>query len=206
MRKLVLASLVALLVPTASFAQFQVGARLGFAPVGGDEAKGSPMSDGIKSQIPIQLDAMYRVNKDLAAGMYFSYGIGQLASDFCTDGASCSANVIRVGVQGTYAFNDVKAPLVPWVGAGIGWERLGLSAEAGGQKIEGNDTGVELNLQVGGDYKVNDQFSVGPYLMVSFGQYTSAEIKTPAGTVSGSISDTAMHEWFGFGVRGKFDL
>ena len=59
-------------------------------------------------------------------------------------------------------------------------------------------SGLELNLQVGGDFKVNPQFAVGPYAQLSIGQYSSQE--------GSSIPDKGMHEWIGFGVRGKFDL
>jgi Outer membrane protein beta-barrel domain len=208
MRKLLmLGSLMALLVPTASHAQFQVGARLGFAPVMGNEAKDAPMSDGIKSQIPIQIEGAYKLTRDAAVGAYVSYGLGQLSSDFCPSGATCSSSDVRVGLQALYTFNQVKAPLVPWAGIGLGYELANFKAEAGGVKVEGSDGGYELNLQLGGDYSVNEKFAVGPYVMLSVGQYQSAEVKVNGATIaSGSIDEKATHEWFGFGVRGKFDL
>lgn len=202
-------ALVALLVPTASHAQVDLGLRIGFAPAMGDAMKDAPMSDGVKSQVPIQLDGMYRINRDFAAGLYFSYGFAQLGSNVCPSGVSCSANDMRVGVQGTYTLSQTQFALVPWVGAGLGWERGYAKAEAGGASEEVTYTGYELNLQVGGDYKVSDQFVVGPYLMVSFAQYGNFDDKQnfPGGvSTSGSITDKAMHEWFGFGIRGKFSL
>jgi len=203
MRKLLmLGSLMALLVPTASHAQFSLGLRLGFAPAAGDSMKDSPMKDEVSSQIPIQLDAMYKITPDISAGLYFSYGIVQLSSDVkdaCDAfGASCSANTFRVGAQGAYAFNKVSPQFVPWVGLGLGYEAFTAKTAFTGVAVSTTTTGLEANLQVGGDYKVNPKFVVGPYLQVSFGQYTSQE--------SSSISDKAMHEWLGFGVRGKFDL
>ncbi len=199
MRKFfVLGSLIALLVPTASHAQFQVGARLGYAPAMGDAVKDGAMSDGVKSQIPLQLDAGYKLNKDVTVGLYFAYGIGQLASDVCPSGASCSASDIRVGAQALYTFNEVKAALVPWAGVGLGYEQ-------GSAKIEDFKTtfsGYELNLQAGGDYKVNEQFSVGPYVQLAVAQYGKAKVDG----VSGDITDKALHQWLGFGVAGKFNL
>ncbi|HEX9398878.1 MAG TPA: outer membrane beta-barrel protein [Anaeromyxobacter sp.] len=207
MRKLfMLGSLIALLVPTASHAQFQVGARLGFAPAMGDAEKDAAMSDGVKSQIPLQLDGFYKVNKDLAVGLYFAYGIAQLNSDLCVDGVTCSANDIRVGVQGTYTFNEVKAPLVPWAGIGVGYERGSFKQEFAGLSQTTTLTGYDLSLQAGGDYKVNDKFSVGPYLQISIAQYGHGETKGDLGDASGSITDKALHQWLGFGVAGKFNL
>jgi hypothetical protein len=205
-RLLLISALAALLVPTASHAQIDLGLRIGFAPAMGDAAKDSPMSDGIKSQIPIQLDGLYRFNKDVAAGAYFSYGLGQ-AGSACTDGGvTCTTSVIRVGLQGTYTLNQVQFALIPWVGAGLGWERGAIKQEQGGLSQDTTFTGYELNLQVGGDYKVNDQFVVGPYLMLNFAQYGNFDSSGALGSSSGSIDNKAMHEWFGFGVRGKFSL
>jgi hypothetical protein len=200
MRKLLMASLVALLVPTASSAQISLGLRLGFAPAMGDSAKDLKMSDGVKSQIPVQLDALYKVTKDIAVGGYFSYGIGQLGNDACdVSGVDCSASVMRFGVQGLYTFNQLQAPLIPWAGLGFGYEMA--DGEIGDTDVSAS--GFEfVNLQVGGDYKVNDQFSVGPYLQFSVAQYSKAD----TGAGSEDIEDKGIHEWFGFGLRGKFDL
>jgi hypothetical protein len=194
MRKLLV--LAALLLPTVSFAQFEIGARLGFAPAMGDAQKDFAMSDSVKSQIPLQLDASYKLTKDVAVGGYFSYGIGQAE---CAEGVDCSANVMRFGVQGLYTFNQVKAPLTPWAGVGFGYEIA--SGERDGVDI--GSSGFEfLNLQAGGDYKVNEKFAVGPYLQFSVAQYSKAEFNGN----SQDIEEKALHQWLGFGVRGKFDL
>jgi hypothetical protein len=212
MRKLlVLGSLVALLVPAASHASpFSLGLRLGFAPAMGDAAKDTKLSDGVKSQIPIQLDATYSVLPDLAVGGYFAYGLGQVNSDICQPGADCSASSMRLGLQALYTFNQVKAPMVPWVGAGFGYEWASMKQEAGSAKFEQKANGFEfLNLQVGGDYKVNEKFAIGPYAQFSIAQYSNQKVTNsvdPTENLDGSIPNKGIHEWFGFGVRGKFDL
>jgi outer membrane protein W len=204
MRKLfMLAVAAALVLPTASRAQFTLGARLGFAPAMGDAAKNQPMSDGVKSQVPIQLDGLYRFTPEFAAGVYFSYGFAQLASavkDGCdASGVSCSASVTRLGLEGTYSLTTVSPTFVPWFGAGIGYEWLTQKASFGGVSASADATGFEfLNLQLGGDYKVSNQFYVGPYLLLSIGQYSEV--------AGNSITDKGIHEWLSFGVRGKFDL
>jgi outer membrane protein W len=203
MRKLLMLSLIALLVPMTSQAQVTLGLRVGYAPAMGDAAKDAPLKDVVSSQIPIQLDALYRITPDIGAGLYFSYGIAQLNSDvkdFCdASGVSCSASNMRLGVQGRYTFNSLKAPMVPWAGVGFGYEWSTIKGSAGGVSADATTTGFEfLNLQVGGDYKVNDQFAIGPYVQFSIGQYSAVEGE--------DITDKGMHEWLGFGIAGKFDL
>ncbi|BDG02702.1 outer membrane beta-barrel protein [Anaeromyxobacter oryzae] len=200
MRKLAIltVALAALAVPSLSHAQVSLGLRLGFAPVGGDAMKDLKMSDGIKSQIPIQLDAIYNLNKNVGLGGYFSYGLGQTASDACGTGVSCSASVMRLGVQGTYTL-DPMGQATPWAGVGIGYEWAKVSGGGETLTLKGFEF---LNLQVGADFAVAPQLAVGPYLGMSVGQYSDAEI---SGT-SASIPDKSTHEWFQVGVRGKFDL
>jgi hypothetical protein len=212
MRKLLM--LAALLVPMASQAQVQLGLRVGYAPAMGEAEKDFKMSDGLKSQIPLQLDALYKVTKDIGVGAYFAYGFGQVdITDVCEDGVDCSGNVMRFGVQGHYTFNQLKSPLVPWAGLGFGYEIGKAKAEQGSQSIEVTYSGFEfLNLQVGGDYRVNEKFAVGPYLQFSLAQYSKFDFKDNTdlqefgGDEDGDVEEKSMHEWFGFGIRGTFDL
>jgi hypothetical protein len=210
-RLLLISTLAALLVPTASHAQFQLGLRLGYAPAMGDamQVKGateaSKMSDGVKSQVPVQIDANYKFAKDMAAGLYFSYGFGQVGTQIKNDvnPATVSASAIRVGAQGNYTFSSVAAPLVPWAGVFLGYEQAKLSLGSG---ASGDLTlsGYELGLQLGGDYKVTPQFAVGPFIGFSLGQYTSLSFSGDFG--SAPEFDKKMHEWFTIGIRGMFDL
>jgi hypothetical protein len=199
MRKLLMigAVMAAVLLPTASSAQFSLGARLGYGFGMGDVGGTLAMDEWVKSQVPVQLDAMYRVTPNVGLGAYLSYGFGQ-TGDVCDfAGADCSARVTRLGVQATYSFAGQQ--FLPWIGAGIGYEWNTIDDGTD----EATFTGWEfLNLQAGGDYKVNEQLSVGPYAMFSIAQYGDGEI----GGFSAPISDKKMHEWLSFGVRGKFDL
>lgn len=207
MRKLALIALAAVAVPTVSFAQLQVGARLGYAIAGGDAAKDQKMSDGVKSQVPIQVDAAWRFTKELAVGAYFSYGFAQLASQACPSGADCSASEIRLGVQGFFTFADLDSFVIPWIGLGTGWERGHYEVTRLGSTGKLTYTGWEyLNLQVGGDMKASPLFSFGPYFLFSVGQFDKAKFEGPFGNSDGSIPNKANHQWFQFGVRGKFDL
>jgi hypothetical protein len=210
-RLLLIGSLVALLVPTASHAQLQLGLRVGYAPAMGEamQAKGDPsatkMSDSFKSQVPVQIDANYKFTKDVAAGLYFSYGFGQVGSQMKNDvsPATLSASAIRVGAQGNYTFSSVASPLVPWAGVFAGYEQAKLSL-GGGASGDFTLSGFELGLQLGGDYKVSPQFGVGPFVGFSVGQFTSLSASGDAGTAP--EFDKKMHEWFTIGIRGVYDL
>lgn len=219
MRKVfMLAALVAAVVlPTASQAQFTLGLRLGYAPSMGDAYEvagtGAEMSDGVEAQIPIQVDVGYKLTPALTLGAYFSYGFGVLGgslSDTCDEfDLDCSAQSVRLGVQALYAFNSVSPKWVPWAGAGFGYEWAGYTAEGMGLKEEESLSGFEfLNLQGGVDFKVTEKFGIGPYAMYSIAQYSSGTYKftgDPDVEVF-DFADETMHQWLHFGVRGHFDL
>jgi hypothetical protein len=216
MRKLViLGSLLALLVPAASQAQVSLGVRLGFAPAMGDAFKDSfdgttyAMSDAIKSQVPLQVELGFPVSPAVSLGGYFSYGIGQVGGDIKDEceyyDLDCSARSVRLGVQALFALGNPGSGLAPWAGAGIGYEWAGFEQKGYGDSFELKTSGPELNLQLGGDYRVNPNFSVGPYVMLSIGRYSNVEVESTFG--SGEVpADETLHEWLGFGIRGKFDL
>jgi hypothetical protein len=214
MRKLLFAALVALLVPTASHAQFQLGLRVGYSPAMGDafKDKGSTqatkMSDSFSSTIPIQLDASYKLTKDIAAGVYFSYGFGSVGGDLknnmCTNGISCTASTMAVGAQGIYTFNQVGGPFLPWAGLNVGWEQGKLDVSGNGFSGGASLSGFQVGLQVGGDYRVNPMFSFGPYIGYSIGQYSS--FSATGDLAPAPQFDTTMHSWFNVGLAGKFDL
>jgi outer membrane protein W len=216
---LLLATAVALAVPHASGAQVTLGARLGFAIPMGDAfedpitGENNALSDGLDSSIPLQLDASYRVTPDLAVGAYVSYGFGQVSDEFigtgiCDQpGVDCSARVLRLGVQGSYALNRLGGRFVPWVGAGIGYEWASVEAEAPGAKATFDFSGLELvNLQAGGDYEVNERFALGPFVQLAVGRYSNGESDLPGeGTVDIPMDET-FHEWVTVGIRGRCDL
>ena len=208
MRKLIVlgAVLAAIVVPAASQAQdaskWILAFRLGYAPAMGDAMSGQQMKDAIPSQVPLQLDVLYKFTPEFAAGAYLSYGFGQLSSaesDACNAaGVDCSMSTLRLGVEGTYTFITANQ-FVPWLGLGFGYEGVTEKVALGGASASQNTDGWEfLNLQVGGDYKVNPKFAIGPYVMLQVGQYSSIE--------GNSISNKGTHEWLNVGVRGKFDL
>jgi len=204
MRKLFMlgAVLAAVALPTASHAQskFGLGLRLGYGVAMGDADASLSMSDYVSSQIPIQVDAMFKLSPDFELGAYLSYGfafVGGATKDTCDAfGADCSASTTRFGLQLAYSFTKASPGMIPWIGAGIGYEWTTFSVSGGGSTDVG---GWEfLNLQGGINWKLSPTFAMGPYAMYSMGQYSSIE--------GGDITSQKTHEWFSFGVQGKFDL
>lgn len=245
MRKtLTLVATLAVALPTAAHAQLSLGFRLGYAPAMGDAYKfkstgdptvdGTPakMSDGVSSQIPLQVEAAYRITPQLALGAYASYGFGDggpsfasaaAGQDFCSAGGGgvsidCSSSIYRLGVQGTFAFTMVSPTFVPWAGVGFGWEWSRAKADISGGGIGGafeeNLDGFELTMQGGGEWKIGRVFALGPFLQYSIGRYSGGELKMSGFGALGpdqsakfsDFADTALHEWLTVGVRGRFEL
>jgi outer membrane protein W len=209
MRKLLMlvAAFAVLAVPLASNAQVSLGLRLGYGVPMGEAQKNADLSDGVKGQIPFQLDAMYHLTPNVSAGAYFSYGFAQVGGDLdaiCDqDGVDCSARALRLGVQGVYNFKP-GAKLDPWVGLGIGYEWAKLNAELGDQEASMTFSGFEFaTLQAGANYLVTSQFSVGPFISLGMGRYS--DLSTD-GAFEATIEEKSIHEWLQFGFRGQFDL
>jgi hypothetical protein len=196
-----LAFILALFVvaPAAAQAQWNIGARLGYALPMGDGDGSAKMSDIATGQVTPQLDVDYVTNQ-LSVGGYFSYGFGDVAGatkDLCTlTGTSCSTNSLRIGAQLAWRFDPQPPGGVagPWFGVGLGYESLTVSG-ANDLTISGTEF---LILQGGHDWPVSPNAALGVYASFSLGQYSDIS----GSGMSGTIADKKMHEWFTFGVRG----
>ena len=181
---------------------FDLGLRLSYALPMGTVDGNDKLGDGVSSLIPLQVDALYRMNGQYAIGGYASYGFSFIKDSFCGYGASCSGSVLRVGVEGILRL-AVPGRFIPWVGAGIGYEWLKIKSSSGVSARTVTLSGFELiTLQGGGELLTSSDLSVGPFVSLSFGQYRSS---TANGYDSG-LSDRGFHEWFQIGIRGLFSL
>lgn len=190
----------------------EIGVRTGYAIPFGNEAgysttsiSGQPMGDVFEGQIPIWLDAGYRVLPRLYVGAFGQYGPG-LSNNSKTGcgqhGLSCSYNDVMLGIDAHYHFAP-GATFDPWAGVGFGYEWANLNAAISGTPIGGQYRGWQfVNVQLGGDFKVVRGFGLGPFAMFSLGQFDTV------GGDAGSVSVTAqeLHEWLTFGVRGVYDF
>ncbi len=204
MRKLLRAApLAAALLPAAAAAGPSLGLRLGYDVSSGSGSRGAPMSDVAHSDVPVQLDALWIFGPHFSAGAYYAFGFGQLSkdvSDRCAaDGVSCSVWTMRVGIRGEYAFPELSQRLAPWLGLGSGWEWAHESISGRGESASQTVSGWEtLSLEGGADVKLAPKLWLGPYLVMRVGQY---------GRLDGySVVNKAWHQWYGFGIRGKWDF
>jgi len=198
---------------------FALGLRAGYSiPLGhaeGSEYGERPkMSEVFKGAIPLQVEAGYFFNSNVYLGAYFQYAPVLIADD-CGSDVSCSANQMRFGINASYHFRAGEK-FMPWMGLGIGYEMLNVkasSSEAGVETTLGTSArGIEFAaLQAGADYRINDTFSIGPYVSLAAGVYqtstSSLEIKNAPiiGDVSESNSESidnkTVHAWLSGGVR-----
>ena len=201
--------------------KFAIGLRLGYAlPMGssvgvGSGATAQEMTDVVSGQFPIWLDLGYMVTPNVMLGVYGQYGFTSLAGQIKTEcdqasalGVSCSASDIRLGGQVQYHFSPSEK-IDPWLGLGVGYEWMTISASGAGQDLSTTISGVEFaNLQGGVDFKVMPNFGIGPFISLPLGQYGSVS-NSGSGAASnpgGDISNKAIHEWLTFGARGAFTL
>jgi hypothetical protein len=97
----------------------------------------------------------------------------------------------------------------PWGGVGVGYAVLSstytLSVADGGATVRATVNGFEfLNLQLGVDYKPTPSLGLGPFVLLSMGQFSNCS--DGARPVNCSITNQTLHEWFTIGVRGAYDI
>jgi len=179
-----------------------LGARLSLAlPLGttaGTVGGGSdPQSETVTFAFPLWLEAGYRFARHYFIGGYGVFGLATVPNTCPT--AICYD--LRFGIDAQYHGRGVKTD--PWVGVGFGYEFL----HAGTQNTTMAFRGWELfNLQGGIDWHAAKAFDLGPFMAVSFGEYTSVREISGGVDTSSSISNKALHEWVELGIRGEYDL
>ncbi len=202
MRTLLVALLLAA-VPAAASAGPALGLRLGYESARGDAAKGTPMSDVARSDVPLQLDATWRFGSSLSIGAYYAFGFAQISSSVAHEcdalHASCSAYTMRTGVEVQWAFTDVASWWAPWIGTGLGYQWAYDDVSIAGKSSRQNVSGWELlNLEGGADAKVAPKLWLGPYVSLRYSQYSNLE--------GYGIANKAFHTWLGIGVRATWDF
>jgi outer membrane protein W len=181
----------------------QIGLRVGYALVAGKASSDSDsLSNSISGQIPIGLDAGYLVLPHLLVGLYGQYGVALVKKCDPDPGASCSGHDLRFGVQGQYHFSPNEST-DPWLGLGVGYESLVVTESRPNVTHPITWNGWELvNLQGGADFKVSDRMTLGPFLSVSFDQFSTVK----ADNLSFDLEQKALHEWIILGAKGSFGL
>jgi hypothetical protein len=203
MRKVLLAAVLGGVLPAAAAASPTLALRLGYEGSSGSATKGTSISEVAAAEYPLQLDASWRFGPHFSMGVYYGFAIGRLSraiADRCDAlGASCSMWSMRAGIRGEYTFAETSRRLVPWIGAGSGWEwvreRVSHPTDSSSQTVSGWEM---LSLEGGADLKLAPKLWAGPYLGYRFGEY---------GRLNGSsIANQAFHSWLGVGLRGRWDF
>jgi outer membrane protein W len=198
--------------PSTEHPGLDLGIRTGYSiPFGKmTGADGDDVSQGISGAVPLVVEAMFRANPQFSVGLLFQYAFAQTKSGGATgcgtNGVDCSSSDIHLAIQGMF-HPTVSGSFAPWLGLGTGYEWFGIDASSGGTSASAGISGFEfLILQAGGDIQVAPQFSLGPFVMFSLGEYGSQTLSAPGVSQSMDITNTAVHEWLSFGVRGTFSL
>jgi opacity protein-like surface antigen len=171
-----------------------LGARAAWAIPAGNSTAGRSLGSDFSGAVPLSLDLLYRFDRYFSAGFYVTYAPG-FAKD-CPAGSTCSQSFTRFGLQAAYTF-DRSGSLRPWLGIGVGYEWLHLDVPAGSGTLSGFEW---ANLQVGGDFAATARLFVGPYVAMSFGQFSDASAASiPSG-------DRRFHEWITVGLRAQYEF
>ena len=191
----------------------ELGARLGYSiPLGSlTGAQNAALRNTVSGRLPFGLDVGYRISPSFYIGGSFQYAalfVASNATTGCGQGeVSCSGHDLQLGILAAY--HPVQAgALDPWVGLGIGYESAEVDVTQGSMSASARVTGFQfLNLLAGADYKLDSNFGIGPLVSLSLGEYSNQQACAAGGQcVSTSISNSALHEWLTFGVRGAYDL
>jgi hypothetical protein len=186
----------------------EFGLRFGYAVPfgdvlgGGNTAPDVGLRDVVSAGIPLTLELGYRFAPDFYGGV--SVGYGYLFTTGCDPSANCTGHDVRLGLDLRFHLAPTRT-LDPWIGVGVGYEWLTLSASSGGQDQDLTVRGFEfLNLQLGADLFVSPVFRIGPFALFSFGRYTDATASSALLTTAGELADKRVHEWLVLGLRAAF--
>jgi hypothetical protein len=169
--------------------------------------------------IPVQVDVGYRIPAGFQLGAQVTYG--PLFDPTCQVGIpaeSCRGNVLRVDL----ALKWVLVPRSrsgPWLGVSSGYEWARLSGTDDGNVASSNRRGLEFfTFQIGEDIRFANGWAVGPFLDVSFGDYSQSSATLwcnpgsyhpcPATTAAGYYGgeDAGGHFWLQAGIHGEYLL
>ena len=191
------------------------GVRLGYAVPFGDAQSGQSLQGLQRGMLPVWFDLGYRFSRHVYLGVFYQYAptfpyktcsnpLGQPVGG----GQSCDGNDQRFGIDLHYHILP-KEMIDPWVGLGVGYEisrkNFGATAAADSESYVLNGFQF-VDLQLGADLRFVDRIPFGPFIDLSFGEYSNASRVDTNGNSTGVGIGTAVHEWLTFGVRAQFNL
>jgi hypothetical protein len=202
----------ALLLSPVAVRAAPIGPEFGFraayavpsgAALGDGSGGATAMKDLVRGGVPFSLEVGYRFAPEFYAGVSGGYAI--LFVNGCDASESCSGRDFRLGLDLRFHLAP-SARIDPWVGVGVAYEWLGLSASSGGQGQDVTLRGLEFfNAQVGADFLASPGLRFGPFAALSLGRYSDASASSALLSVSGEIFDKKIHRWALVGLRATFN-
>jgi hypothetical protein len=189
----------------------QLGVRLGYAlPTGrlgaGTGSFSTYLSDLETATVPIGLDAGYRFTRRVYVGGTLSWGPGVPANrtNPCqSSGVHCSRLDAQLRSELRYYFAP-DATVGGWFAVGIGWEVAAFAQTVGTTTTTSTLTGpIVPDLQLGFDVR-GGSIAIGPYLGVTFAEFTTYGQDPSSPPVSMWLDPRAVHTWITLGVRGSY--
>lgn len=157
-------------------------------------------------QVPLLVDAGFKLQKPWFLGLYGGVGFGTLGSgneaeQACSDqGVECSTLSYQFGVQAQYHF-AASDRLNPWLGMGGGYEVFRQSLSYADYSETQQTAGIALvKLALGLDYRA--AFGFGPFVEVSLGRFQSTRTEIDGNEAhEGPVEPGAFHGFFTIGAR-----
>jgi hypothetical protein len=197
-------ALAMLVLPTAAGAQFQLGARIGYAIPGGSIFQNLTLQNFTASQVPIELDLGYRFTPAFSLTLYAAYApgtVGSFIKDGCASfGSTCATHGVDIGLAAAWNFAP-QAGMQPWLGARLGSEALYVDEKNGGVTTTLSANALAFGLEGGLDFGLG-AFNLGPYLSLTTAKFSKLKV---AEEITDIPSDQrTWHNWFTIGARALF--
>jgi hypothetical protein len=175
--------------------------RTGVAlPVGEVFLSSGALSSTVTGYVPVRLDVGLRYRRHFYVGI--AAQLARVVPADCPSGGRCSGSDARVGVMIAYHLLPTRT-VDPWLGVGVGFERLNVSRALGGASVDVTARGLELlDVELGADVRATRALRLGPVLSTSIGRYSTVTVNE----VTTRDFQPATHAWVMLGVRGALDL
>ncbi|MFO0571686.1 MAG: hypothetical protein U0263_42205 [Polyangiaceae bacterium] len=168
------------------------------------------------SQFATEIALGAKLSAPIYLGGYAGLWTGAEGDDVYTGGlcnggslhdVDCNTESTRLGLEIQYHF--IPDGLVnPWLGYGLAyeWAQENIDDHIGQRTERSSVEGMQYGRFQGGiDFRFGKVFGLGLYLQSEIGRYTRATTEINGQeTHSGGIDRTAIHGWFGSGVRMVF--
>lgn len=187
---------------------FQAAFRSGVQLPWGDasEAQGDELGSRYAWQLPLLVDAGFKLQKPLFFGLYAGIGFGKIGSSAEAEAACASADVscrvvsYQLGLQGQYHFRPAER-LNPWLGCGFGYEVVRQSLTGPSYSELQQSSGVTL-LKVGFGIDYRSSFGFGPFIEASAGRFAATSTEVDGKEVhEGPVNPSTWHGFLTLGAR-----